>query len=264
MDEICGDERLRACRRLAYLVGSALRNLCERGPRLVVEPFLSGREAATPVTASPGRVLTEAFLERRLPQLLPVGHLRVLEIGCGSGSVCRLLARLGYSGDYLGIDLADRFDRAPVANFARRFICVDAHAFDPGSERFDLIVSVSALEHIPQDGTLISRLPGWLAPGGMELHFVPGGWGLAAYLWHGWRQYPLRAIRRKFGGEAVASPLGGIAATLLHVVAITLAEMLLRFPLRRRWPAVYRRLLDQSLKFRFIRLSYGSRQQDIG
>lgn len=249
MDEICGDARLSVYGRFAYLVGNMLRNIAESGPRPAVEPFFSGRLAATPGIASPGRALTEAFLERVLPQLLPIGRLRVLEIGCGSGSICRLLARLGYSGDYLGIDITDRFDRTSIEAFARQFVCADAREFDPGSERFDLIISVSALEHIPDEEVLISRLPGWLASGGVEIHFVPGGWGLAAYLWHGWRQYPLRSICRKFGTNAVASPLGGMVGTLLHLVTITLAEMLLRLPVRRRWPAAYGRLLDRSLKF---------------
>jgi SAM-dependent methyltransferase len=246
--EVCGDSPLTVSQRFAYLVANVLRNLRERGPRPIIEPFFAARLATTPAMASPSRMLTEAYLELRLPKLLPVGRLRVLEIGCGSGRLCSLLARVGYYGDYVGIDISDRFDPTPVDGFTRRFVHTDVHAFDPGAQRFDLILSVSALEHIPEDGTLIARLPGWLAPGGLDLHFVPGGWGLAAYLWHGWRQYPLAAIRRKFGGAVVASPLGGMAGAMLHVAFITLGEMLLRLTVRRRWPAAYGWMLDRCLK----------------
>lgn len=248
MIEICGDGRLSAGRRIAYLLRNFLTNLMASGSPPTIEEFHSPRLVGTPSTASPGRVLTEAFLAQRLPQKLPVRQLRILEIGCGSGSLCRRLAELGYGGSYLGVDIADRFDYAPVAGFDRRFVSADIHTFDPGTQRFDLIVSVSALEHVPDDDTLIRRLPEWLAEGGMELHFVPSGWGLATYLWHGWRQYPLAAIGKRFGSDTVAIPLGGLPTSLLHFCFITIGEMLLRLDARRRWPERYLRLLDSGLE----------------
>lgn len=249
MAELCGDRCLTLFERIVYLASNAKRNIVGLGPLPKTEIFLSKRPVETSAMASPGRVMTEAFLRKRLPQLMPEKRVRVLEIGCGSGSICRLLAHLGYSGEYLGIDISDRFDTTTVEGFSRRFICVDAHDFDPGDERFDLIVSVSALEHIPEEEKLIERFPNWLMPGGIDLHFVPSGWGLVAYLWHGWRQYSIVSIGRKFGVQAIVSPLGGIPSTILHIVFITVAEMLFRIQVRKRWPAIYGRLLDYCLKF---------------
>lgn len=188
-------------------------------------------------------------MANRLSQLVRNRELRVLEIGCGSGSLCRRLAALGYFGSYLGVDIADRFDTTPVAGFERRFVSADIHTFDPGNARFDLIISVSALEHVPSDSQLIDRLPEWLASDGFELHFLPSGWGLLVYLWHGWRQYPLASIGKRFGSGAVATPLGGLPTTLLHFCFITIGEMLLPLDARRRWPKLYQRLLDSGLKF---------------
>jgi len=248
--EICGDSHLTVGDRLAYLWRNIARNLLDYGPAPERERFFSPRLAGTPGTASPSRVLTEAFLKSRLPRMLVPGRVRVLEIGCGSGSFCSLLAELGYSGEYVGLDVQDRFGHVDVPGFRRVFVCGDAHAFDPGEERFDLIVSVSTLEHIPDDARLIARLPGMLAVNGLELHFVPAGCGLLAYLWHGYRQYTLAHIAERFGaGDCIAISLGGLFSFLLHVTAITIGEMLLSLRTRGRFPGAYRWLLDYCLQF---------------
>lgn len=247
MDEICGDGRLSFGRRVIYLCANAIRNLAASGARPEIEPFYSEALKQTPGTASPSRVLTEAFLQNRLPDLLPSGTIRVLEIGCGSGRLRRILAELGYTGEYLGIDIHDRFDRGSVSGFRTDFWLGDAHDFSPGDRCFDLIVSVSALEHIPRDALLIEKFPRWLSPNGVELHFLPSGWGLFAYLWHGWRQYPAQRIGEKFGREAIACALGGLASTLLHLCFITVGEMLLPFRARARWPRLYANLLGKCL-----------------
>jgi ubiquinone/menaquinone biosynthesis C-methylase UbiE len=75
------------------------------------------------------------------------GVQRVLDVGCGTGSTTRAVARVvGARGHAVGIDISEQMidaarmlagsDRAPV-----EFICADAqtHPFDPAS--FDLIMS---------------------------------------------------------------------------------------------------------------------------
>lgn len=168
MAEICGDGRLSVGRRLAYLLRNAAVNLLQTGIRPRLEKSFSGSRDEAHGTASPSRALTDSFLRMRLPQVIPLGPIRVLEIGCGSGSLCRKLAAIGYTSSYTGIDIHDRFNHEAIPGFSRQFIYDDAHRFDPGESRFDLIVSISALEHIPADIKLISRLPDWLAPNGRE------------------------------------------------------------------------------------------------
>ncbi len=248
MTEISGDGRLPLGRRVAYLLRNAAVNLLQTGTRPRIDRGFHSHPDAVHGAASPSRALTDLFLRTRLPQLIPPRPIRVLEIGCGSGSLCHKLATMGYTGSYTGIDIHDRFDREDCPGFSRQFICADAHRFDPGESRFDLIVSVSALEHIPADMKLISRLPSWLAPSGWEIHFLPSGWGLLTYLWHGWRQYPLRSIGRRFGREAIATPLGGLASTSLHFAFITAGELLLPLKARKRWPAIYTSLRDRCLR----------------
>lgn len=247
--EICGDEPLSVSRRLAYLWRNARRNLARSGPPARVLPFAPDVLPEAIGIASPSRALTEAFLQRKLPELLPPGEVRVLEIGCGSGRLCRILADLGYRGRYVGVDVGDRFEAGDVEGFQRRFVRTDIHLFDPGEERFDLIVSVSALEHIAEDDRLIAKLPQLLAPGGQELHFVPAGCGLAAYLWHGYRQYSRSAIGAKFGmADCVAYGIGGPGALLLHVTVITIGEMILKLGLRKRFAGAYQALRRACLR----------------
>lgn len=249
MSEICGDGRLNPFRRVAYLARNTVANLFARGPTVPLERFLATRPDDTPGVASPSRVLTEAFLKVRLPGLFPTGSVKVLEIGCGSGRLCGQLAQIGYSGCYLGVDIGDRFDPTPVAGFIKQFRQADALVFDPETEHYDLVISVSALEHISDDRILIDRIPRWLSGTGLELHFVPSGWGLLVYLWHGWRQYPLKAIGVRFGSGTTAVAMGGLTTTVLHVIWITLGEMLLPLAARRRWPRLYERMLNRALKW---------------
>lgn len=247
--EISGDGSMTIVQRLRYLAFNLSRNLksgkCEAN-RL---RFCTARLPRTPSTASPGRALTEAFLTSQLPKMLPRRSLRVLEIGCGSGNLTRLLAELGYSGSYVGVDVADRFDRTVQPGFQRDFVLADAHRFEPDG-KFDLVISVSAMEHIPEDHRLIERLAEFVAPVGLQVHFVPSGWGLLAYLWHGYRQYTLASICGRFDSlRTTIFAMGGAASFVLHLLFITVGEILLGLRLRQRLPRLYGRMLDGCLQF---------------
>lgn len=252
MTELNGDERLRPSDRVRYLWQNALRGLCSLSPtqfaafrhwradKLVQAAFVS----ASP---SPGRALAEAFVVAELPRLLPPGEINVLEVGCGSGRARELLARAGFHGTYTGVDVSDRFDRERETPFASGFQLMDAHDLEPGA-RFDLIFSNSALEHIPDDAKLIAHLRTTLRPGGIQLHIIPSGAALYAYLWHGYRQYARGAVARRFvPANTSVFALGGMFSLLLHVVSITVPELLLRVPVREKASALYRPLMRAAI-----------------
>lgn len=249
--EISGDTKLSAGDRLRYLVRNAGRNLSSFVGGPGSRPFLPdiARAAAIEAGQSPGRLLTELFLEAELSRLSPPRALNVLEIGCGSGSMAYRLARIGYSGTYTGIDVNDRFRRDHPADFpfAVTFVQGDAHRFVPAAKG-DLMVSVSTLEHIPADAALIDRLATLLAPGGVEVHVVPSGASLLIYLWHGFRQYTPKSLVEKFGPEAHIVRLGGLGSYLLHFVFITTPDLILRRSLRKHAPKFYRAMLIAALR----------------
>jgi 2-polyprenyl-3-methyl-5-hydroxy-6-metoxy-1,4-benzoquinol methylase len=253
--EISGDGRLTFAQRLRYLVLNLGRNL-RPGQCLAKRlRFTAERLPRTPSTASPGRAMTEAFLHSQLPKLLAPRELRILEIGCGSGSLTKLLGEFGYSGRYVGVDITDRFDRTPQTGFRKDFIEIDAHQFE-SDEKFDLVISVSALEHIPDDRKLIEKLAGFVAPQGLQVHFVPSGWGLPVYLWHGFRQYTAASLGQRFDSKRTTLfAMGGAVSFALHFLFITAGEILLRLRLRQRLPRVYGWMLDRCLESdRFVPL----------
>lgn len=245
--EICGDGRMTAVNRLRYMARNFIRNLDFSRCAVKADKFCMRRQARTSGLVSPSRSLTEAFLCRKLPLLLPPGKLRILDIGCGAGGLVRLLAVLGYTGSYVGIDIQDGFDRSELPGFDKKFEVIDAHCYR-AEEKFDLVISVSALEHIPDDERLIESLGKMVAPGGLQLHFVPGGWALPVYLWHGYRQYTVTSLVQRFGADQTAIyAMGGAPSFFLHLLFITGWEILLRLSLRKRFPGTYTRLLDRCL-----------------
>lgn len=245
--EINGDLRLSPTDRLRYLWSNLLRNVRVPNRLFTRRRFCGPRLERTRTAASPGRALTEAFVVRRLPALLPPGRIRVLEIGCGSGSLTALLAEAGYSGEYVGVDIGARFRDDAEPAFARKFVQADMQTYAPDGA-FDLVISISALEHIFDDAAVIRRVGPLVAPGGMQLHFVPSGWALPTYLWHGFRQYTSTRLAERFDPRATTlESLGGSATLLLHFVFVTVAEFVFRLRLRRMFTRFYGVLLDSCL-----------------
>lgn len=240
--DIDGDARLPAEQRLRYLTRNACRNLREfaRPPfrRFANWPLPPGARGGNRA-ASPGRRIAEAFFVHGLPAHLAPGEISVLEIGCGSGRCRSLLAEAGYRGRYVGYDIHDRFDRQNDAGFVSRFHAADAHSIAPDAS-FDLVISNSALEHIRDDARLIAHLRGCLRSGGIQAHIVPSGAALWAYLWHGYRQYAGGALAARFTPERTSvHALGGLGSLLVHMVWITVPEILLHTSPRTRFTGVY-------------------------
>lgn len=119
------------------------------------ERFTHVRDAAT----SPVR----EWLEDQLP---PGG--RALDIGCGSGNNCVLLAER-YQ-EVLGIDISQRMlDLAATKQtwIPVRYECRDALELSPSSHgRFDLVLSVNAVFHLGPAQLVLPRLRELVAPGG--------------------------------------------------------------------------------------------------
>jgi SAM-dependent methyltransferase len=245
LNELNGDTRLSAADRLRYLWRNGRRGLGDCVATQLSElrhwpANAVARQALVSASPSPGRALSEAFIIEQLPKLLPPGEINVLEVGCGSGRARELLARAGFHGTYTGVDISDRFDTGRDTPFASTFELMDAHNLEPGA-RFDLIFSNSALEHIPDDARLIAHLRTTLRPGGLQLHIIPSGAALYAYLWHGYRQYARGGVAARFIPDRTAVyGLGGMFSLVLHVAFITVPEMLLRLPARRKVAALYR------------------------
>jgi SAM-dependent methyltransferase len=96
----------------------------------------------------------------------PIGGLRALDLGCGTGRWARWLA--GGGARAVGIDIQREALRAARATSAGDYseMSADALGFRAGS--FDLVVSVTVLQHLPPSGRerAVGELFRVLAPGG--------------------------------------------------------------------------------------------------
>jgi SAM-dependent methyltransferase len=231
---------------MTFLFGNLASNLAGAFAPICVRRFRPASSVAPRDARSPMRVLVDAFLAEELPRLLgPAREISALDIGGGSGYARKILAAAGYRGSYLAVDpvaderFAERADPAFASELAR-----EPFETFRADRRFDLVLSVTSLEHVNDDEAAAANARAHRAPGGLEVHVVPGGWSLPCYLWHGYRQFSRGRLARVFAGreEGVTFyALGGAGTLLLQFFGVTVPERWLRR--RVRGTAAYARLL---------------------
>jgi len=252
-DDISGDARLSVGQRLQYLWRNARRNLVRSTNELKAHPWPLPADSYDMARGKPSplRVLSEAFLVLELPAIIGKTNISVLDIGCGSGRSLNLLVQAGFKGRYVGLDIEDRFAPSNEGKnaFDVSFTCQDVHLGLPEGP-FDLILSNSALEHIPDDEGLAQKFNAALSNEGVQVHIVPAPAGLFTYLWHGYRQFSLTTIGQRFDGvNPKLYQLGGLFSFLIHLVLITVPEILLRVSLRNTAQIFYQMCLRSALRF---------------
>jgi SAM-dependent methyltransferase len=138
------------------------------------------------------RIITQ-FLQTRLAQI--DGPLRILEIGCGTGSNLPMLQMFGHveaiEPDRQARQIAlDRFDVAIAEGMLPDGLNVDDSAYD-------LIVMLDVLEHIEDDAAALAQVKRKLKPGGRLLLTVPA----MPWLWsshddahHHFRRYTAKGL----------------------------------------------------------------------
>ncbi len=114
------------------------------------------------------------FVERVAEMCAP--GARILDFGCGSGTVVRMLRNAGF--DAYGVDVrwegADFPDltKLPLAQ-AGHLRYYDAGGTLPFDERFDLIISNQVIEHVEDLGAAVAAMGSVLASGGRLYHHYP-------------------------------------------------------------------------------------------
>ena len=157
---------------------------------------------------------------------------------------------MGYIGEYLGVDIVEKFKLGKVKNIQHSFMKINAEDFNLTKKKFTLIISISTLEHIRNDRMVLKKTSPLLTKGGIEIHIVPSGWGLPIYLWHGYRQYSLSRIESLFDFKDIfVVKLGGMFSFFFHLFFITFFEMLLKVNLRKKIPSIYKFFLKISVFF---------------
>jgi len=158
------------------------------------------------------------YLEWQLAAFRPFLGQRVLEVGCGVGSILELLApreRLfGIDVEPEVLDFARaRFNGEPGFGFER----MDAGRLDEAQaerlrrERFDSLVCINVLEHIEDDPATLAAFHRILEPGGVAAILVPA---------HQWLYGPYDALDghfRRYSRAQVAGRLREAGFRVLHL-----------------------------------------------
>ena len=100
---------------------------------------------------------------------------RLLDIACGAGYGSALLARTETNRQCFGLDCdedAVAYAQQHYAAANLRFFQGDAMNYQP-SVRYDTIVSLETIEHLPDPGGFITRLTDMVAEGGRIIASVP-------------------------------------------------------------------------------------------
>jgi 2-polyprenyl-3-methyl-5-hydroxy-6-metoxy-1,4-benzoquinol methylase len=121
------------------------------------------------------RCLTDLKI-KELKTKLPRG--RLLDLGCGTGLVCRGLGRrfseiLGVDGSEWKIKRARELTDAPHIHYMVKLF----EEFET-KDKYEAIVMTNVLEHVDHPVALLRRVKGWLAPRGVLGITVPNALGL--------------------------------------------------------------------------------------
>jgi 2-polyprenyl-3-methyl-5-hydroxy-6-metoxy-1,4-benzoquinol methylase len=153
------------------------------------------------------------FYDELVGHLAPIEARRIVDVGCGTGHLLRLLVdRLSIAPDLVvGIDHAEAgIRRARELMPGGTWIAEDLYSWSADAETFDLVLCTEVLEHLAEPGRAVDTLCALCAPGGRVVITVPDG---AADSWDGhvnfWDEDALAAFLAASGLVRVERVDGG-------------------------------------------------------
>ncbi len=147
------------------------------------------------------RKIVFSALERYLPNK---DELRILDVGCGTGSTLRELEKYGQA---TGVDISEE-----AVKFCKLRGCKNVHKIDSQGlffedEMFDLVVALDVIEHISDDCAALSDYYRVTKEDGILLLTVPAYdflWGAHDEMNHHKRRYIANELKNKVKGTGFA------------------------------------------------------------
>jgi SAM-dependent methyltransferase len=144
-----------------------------------------------------------ALLGERLPAVSADKTRRILDLGCGTGT---MLAHLRQFGEVEGFDADERaidFCRERGEDRVRLLESTELPAPDAS---FDVVTALDVLEHIADDNRALREIARVLRPGGLLLATVPAHrwmWGAQDEISHHFRRYSAAEMRGRVQGAGL-------------------------------------------------------------
>ncbi len=220
---ISGDNPLNLKEKIVYLFGNFLKGVIGSFTFLPTIYWKVKKISGDPV--SPYRSYVNDFLLNQLNQIKKkLGeNLKILEIGCGTGSLYTLIHKSGFIGDYYGVDIKkfkqlDNLEKNNLRfNFFSKLEDID------NKTKMDVVFSITTLEHVAEDKLMLQKTIQISKSGGIHIHIVPSFWSLFLFLFHGYRQYNRSMIKQLFKDyNYTVYRFGGIFSFFLHLFFITI------------------------------------------
>lgn len=234
MKELSGDVPLSFSEKIQYLAVNFFRGLY--GRRFFRSIHWVPEKVVDFSQDSLFRIYSNEFVKTLLPTLFDNKKISILDIGCGSGYIRAQFKENGFTGAYEGIDIKKHkdFDTYNVDGFSHTISLVPVEQFK-SSQKYNLIFSFTALEHVSDDMTAIKNVSQYLAPQGVQVHIIPSFWSLFIYLFHGYRQYTESRIKKIFSGNTYTIySIGGTGSFLVQLLWVTFPERIFKsWPLTR-------------------------------
>jgi SAM-dependent methyltransferase len=150
------------------------------------ETFFAGYAKLRENPYSANTLLDEPVIKGLLPYL---GGARVLDLGCGTGGLCRYALEQGASS-VLGVDISEKMlavaQKKSSGDERVRYVRSSLETFAADNESFDVVISSLALHYIADLHTLCARVAGWLRLGGVFVFSVEHPAGTAERTQSGW------------------------------------------------------------------------------
>lgn len=128
---------------------------------------------------------------------------RVLDMGCGTGTMLGHLQRLG---EVEGVDADEQAVRYCHTRGHARVQLLESDALPFPDDSFDLLTALDVLEHIEDDHRALEEVARVLRPGGVFLATVPAYpwmWGAQDEISHHYRRYTRRELERRILGAGL-------------------------------------------------------------
>ncbi len=136
--------------------------------------------------------------------------MRVLDIGCGTGTVLAHLLACGYRGD--GLEMHHRLAAQAAVNCpGANVLCADVMGASPIHAAYDAVGLFDVLEHVTEPASLLARCAGLVRPGGTVVGTVPALQSL-------WSALDIAAgHRRRYDRAALAGDLTSAGLEILRL-----------------------------------------------